>query len=74
MLIKANILTNKFNNFSIYEKNNKIYIENNETNERKAYSYNLNFIKIYFTNFFRKLSYLNYCVGMFENQTKLYFL
>ena len=53
MLVKANILTNKFNNFSIYEKNNKIYIENNETNERKAYSYNLNFIKIYFTNFFR---------------------
>ena len=74
MLIKANILTNKFNNFSIYEKNNKIYIENNETNERKAYSYNLSFIKIYFTNFFRKLSYLNYCGGgMLEKPNKIIF-
>ena len=63
MLIKANILKSNFKSCLIFEENNKIYIENSETNERKAYSYKLNFIKIFFINFFRKLSYLNYCGG-----------
>ena len=80
MIIKANILyCDKCNdvqeNYKIYDDNkNNICIQDNLNKKIIKYNYSVNSLKIFFVNFYRKFSYLNYCGGGFyENKQKLIF-
>ncbi len=64
MLVKANIFYgNKTNEYDIYDENNNICIRHKSSRDIIKYNYNVNIIKIYVKNLFRKYSYLNYCGG-----------
>tara|TARA_Y100000590_G_scaffold458396_1_gene613023 strand:+ start:767 stop:1804 length:1038 start_codon:yes stop_codon:yes gene_type:complete len=77
MLAKANIVNyNKIDDCKIYDDGRNICVITQDSSkvENIKYSYGVNYIKIFITNFYRKFSYLNYCGGGFyESKHKLIF-
>ena len=64
MLIKTNIMASHDpENFQIYDDESHICIVDKSTGVVKKYNYNISKLKIFINNFYRKLSYLNYCGG-----------
>ena len=79
MIIKANIIyydkynlvySDEYSPYKIYDDNkNNICIRDNSNKKIIKYNYSVNSLKIIIVNFYRKLSYLNYCGGGFyENK------
>lgn len=71
MIIKANIIFFKdIDNFDIFDTGTKICIKNKSSGVVTKYSYSVNRIIILINNFFRKLSYLNYCGAGFKEDSQ----
>ncbi len=75
MLVKANIFYgDKTDEYDIYDENSNICIKHKSSSDIIKYNYNVNIIKIYTKNLFRKFSYLNYCGGgLQESPNKMIF-